>query len=52
MLEARATSLRKIRALQEEQFRLQQEAEELEIETELAIAAAEEKAYFEAEKKT
>ena len=50
MLEARATSLRKRRALQEEQFRLQQVAEELDLETELAVAAAEEKAYFQAEK--
>ena len=50
MLEARATSLRKRRTLQEEQFRLQQVAEELDLETELAVAAAEEKAYFQAEK--
>lgn len=35
MLEARATSLRKRRALQEEQFRLQQVAEELDLETDI-----------------
>ena len=49
-LEAQAAALRKRRALQEEQFRLQQVAEELELVTELAMVTAEQRAYFEAEK--
>ena len=49
-LEAQAAALRKRRALQEEQFRLQQVAEELELESELAMFTAEQRAYFEAEK--
>ena len=49
-LQAQAASFRKKRALQEEQFRLEKLAEELELETQLAMATAEEHAYVEAEK--
>ncbi|CAB4003249.1 Hypothetical predicted protein [Paramuricea clavata] len=49
-LQAQAASFRKKRSLQEEQFHLQRLAEELELETQLAMATAEENAYVEAEK--
>ena len=48
-LQVQVATFRKKRALQEEQFRLERLAEELELETQLAMASAEERAYLEAE---
>ncbi|CAB3981354.1 PREDICTED: uncharacterized protein LOC107342904, partial [Paramuricea clavata] len=52
ILEAQSASLAKRQALQEEQLRLQQKADQLDLETELAKAQAEERAYLEADKKS
>lgn len=49
ILEAQAASFARRQALQEEQLRLQQMTEELELQTEIAKANAEEQAYLEAE---
>jgi hypothetical protein len=52
ILEAQSASLAKRQALQEEQLRLQQKADQLDLETELAKAQAEERAYLEADKES
>ena len=49
-LQAQAASIRRKRALEEEQFRLRKIAEEIELETQLAMAKAEENVFLEAEK--
>ena len=49
-LQAQAASIRKKQALEEEQFRLRKIAEEIELETQLAMATAEENVFLEAEK--